>query len=1021
MDAYDQAGQAPSSNRARAKLRTSCDNCQAAKVKCGHEKPSCRRCSVQKLECVYSLSRRMGRPRAKKIISQDVACTQPNIRSGDKITSKPATPAAGFAEPIQIPDPWTPIVDDFEPQNATTAADDSSMQPMTNSLDFLPRHDSIELDAISGFTMPSLLEDSSTSTDSQGPSLSALSADFDSQDFLSTRLPVTNDGDLFGSIDPQLSFQEWHSNDDAAQCLVQHPDPFSRAKSASGSSNAAPLDQAFDIAFEFLSDVGGTSQNTKSGTPVNTSQHGSTSACINTVTTPKRSAGHISSEGDSWSPFGSISLTGQSQANCTCLSSILQRIGSLKSGLQKTSSIPIDGVLIMESDIEQSLFRLHKCKSCGHDSTVHLLASINVRMVLDLLQKTAHDEFVRRSNEPEDSGILSIGNFKVTPKGRLHFLRKVLQARFYKLAVLVEKQNKLVDSISQDSFARHASLLLGDISCGLRTIMGWVELFLPDPSPSQFSYISAPHPVSSSPVPHDLAHAASWYNMLSPITEGGIWVSGAFLAQPFANGALMVALLIFMILGVDFLNNQRKKWLLGGIPIVGDVPHLWRRLNTKPIDHRTLFQFGYDTFSKISKPYAVWQQNDDFIIVLPPGTEEETKNVGPDKLSFLHAVDDSYHFWLHTKILGRSHIDAVRQLANKHMNQEAFPAFLAIWHVTHVVAASFLIGPQFTKNSKYIEAIKNYCLQVPGFADMYFWLPAPVRRIYWYLSPQAAKIRENLKMLKGEVGPEVRRIVDAWRNRKQTGKEPTLLQAILDIKAETRQIRQDAKSVDKAEDERQMDIFEDEFIFTGFDSAGPVVCLVVQLLFESIRHKHIIEPLRKEMSAALAASGGEWTDQVMSSLPRLDSFTREVLRVDGPTLFSVTRSVRQPMQLKSAGGLRLRAGSMITSPSWMIHNDERYYEKASEFNPWRFYDEKTNTATTRSTTASNKFLVYGYGVGICPGRHIGIRWSQIQFAKLLMRYDAEFEDVLKGKPDNVVLPGRLLPPSEARIVFRNRE
>jgi hypothetical protein len=82
--------------------------------------------------------------------------------------------------------------------------------------------------------------------------------------------------------------------------------------------------------------------------------------------------------------------------------------------------------------------------------------------------------------------------------------------------------------------------------------------------------------------------------MLSPITEG-IWVSGAFLAQPFANGALMVALLIFMILGVDFLNNQRKKWLLGGIPIVGDVPHLWRRLNTKPVDHRTLFQFGYDT------------------------------------------------------------------------------------------------------------------------------------------------------------------------------------------------------------------------------------------------------------------------------------------------------------------------------------------------------------------------------------------------------------------------------------------
>lgn len=523
-----------------------------------------------------------------------------------------------------------------------------------------------------------------------------------------------------------------------------------------------------------------------------------------------------------------------------------------------------------------------------------------------------------------------------------------------------------------------------------------------------------------------------------------MWLSGSFLAQPIANSAFIGVAMIITILVLDYLNNQQKKRHLGGVPIVGDAPHLWRRLRTKPINYRALFQAGYDKFSKQAKPYAVWQQNDDFVIVVPPGTEEEIKNVGPEKLSFLHAVNDSYHFWLHTKILGRSHIDAVRLLVNKHMkelhqavvkqsdetipeyfdqfaqDQEAFPAFLGIWHLTHVVAAAFLVGPEFARNRAYTEAIEYYCLQAPAFAHMYFWLPAPIRKIYWYLSPHGAKIRASLKTLKSEVGPEIRRVVDAWRRGDKSKREPTLLQAILDVKAETGQIKRDAQSVDKDEEERQMDIFEDEIIFTGFDSAGPVVCLVVQLLFETMRHKHIVEPLRKEISTALEASGGEWTDQAMSSLPRLDSFTREVLRVDGPTLFSMTRSVRQPMQLKTADGLRLRPGSIITSPAWMIHNDEDYYEKASEFNPWRFYDEASNTVTTRSTTTSNKFLVYGYGSGICPGRHIGIRWSQILFAKLIMRYDAEFEDVLKGKPDNIVMPGQLLPPYQAKIVFRHR-
>lgn len=522
MDAHSRTGQVPLNNGGRAKLRTSCDSCQAAKVKCGHEKPSCRRCSVQKLECVYSLSRRMGRPRAKKTTSEDATRRQPNVGSDDKIPSKTATPAIEFvaaetqmsvrklplldtgsgeeslSEPTQRPDSWGPMVGDFEPH--AQIANDSGMQPMSNSLDFLTTYTPMELDDIPGFTMPSFLVDSSISTDPQGPSLSAPSADFfDSQDLLPTRLPVTNDKDLFSSVDPQQLFQQRHSDD---ATLVQHTDRFSRGESASSSSNAAPLNQAFDFPFEFLSDFGSTSQNTRSSTPVNTSRHEGGLACPNTIETPRRSACHTSCEEDSWPLSGCISLEDQKRTHCSCIATILQRIGSLKAELQKSSSIPIDSALMMESGVEESLFRLQRCKSCCHDSTVHLLALVSVRMVLELLQKTAHDEFVsrprrtnssgaasrsrskheaspefQRSSGPDDGGILAIGNFKVTSKARFRFLRKVLQARFYKLAVLVEEREKLVGGISQDCFARPASLILGDISRALRTLMGWVELW----------------------------------------------------------------------------------------------------------------------------------------------------------------------------------------------------------------------------------------------------------------------------------------------------------------------------------------------------------------------------------------------------------------------------------------------------------------------------------------------------------------------------------------------------------------
>lgn len=48
------------------KVRSTCNACQQAKIRCSHEKPSCRRCQKQHIECVYSMSRRLGRPAKKK-------------------------------------------------------------------------------------------------------------------------------------------------------------------------------------------------------------------------------------------------------------------------------------------------------------------------------------------------------------------------------------------------------------------------------------------------------------------------------------------------------------------------------------------------------------------------------------------------------------------------------------------------------------------------------------------------------------------------------------------------------------------------------------------------------------------------------------------------------------------------------------------------------------------------------------------------------------------------------------------
>lgn len=48
------------------KVRSTCNACQQAKIRCSHEKPACRRCLKQNLVCIYSVSRRLGRPAKKR-------------------------------------------------------------------------------------------------------------------------------------------------------------------------------------------------------------------------------------------------------------------------------------------------------------------------------------------------------------------------------------------------------------------------------------------------------------------------------------------------------------------------------------------------------------------------------------------------------------------------------------------------------------------------------------------------------------------------------------------------------------------------------------------------------------------------------------------------------------------------------------------------------------------------------------------------------------------------------------------
>lgn len=494
------------------KYRASCDSCQAMKVKCGQEKPSCRRCSMHKLDCIYSLSRRMGRPRARRSVpNEDTIQLRRDSTLDDNTTPTPtlvdtsANPdsatcpnsnrasasntdtggTSSSTEPAPTSELWTSTPTDIsaQSQHLVNNMQDSDPQPLAVSMNSLNEFSPIDLnDATCLPSLQDILKDSLQPPDPQDLGSAPWIDLFDSNELISTRMSQSIDegsSSLESSDIYPPPTNSTPARRDFGLTQEQQPGRTSHTKPSSNSSSAPSMSYTFDFSPKFLSDFG-------NATPVSTQS--------------------------------SLPVTKWTRAShCTCTPLILQRIGALKELQQKGDKVLIDNALQIESELKYCLSQLHDCRICCYDSSAQLLGLICARMVLEILQETVREEFRTRQSrrrtgwsaedtfrntprskmnstssrtQPSYSGTsvvdegcnLYIGNFKVAPRTRSRFLHTVLQARFRELSVLISDWKKIVNdgthghAVNQQNFTRAAGLLLEDIEKGLTTVVGWVEV-----------------------------------------------------------------------------------------------------------------------------------------------------------------------------------------------------------------------------------------------------------------------------------------------------------------------------------------------------------------------------------------------------------------------------------------------------------------------------------------------------------------------------------------------------------------
>jgi len=160
------------------KLRSSCDGCGTAKVKCDRGHPECGRCATLSLTCVYGLSRKFGKPPRKRPGSDLDAATDKRICPSWTAESRDNHTTMGFGESQSVNEPtpahFSDLVADILPFSCgiNTALGINEQNQLTSAFyPSLPLEEWPQLDSLGpGLEIPSAsaLESVSTVSTSSG-------------------------------------------------------------------------------------------------------------------------------------------------------------------------------------------------------------------------------------------------------------------------------------------------------------------------------------------------------------------------------------------------------------------------------------------------------------------------------------------------------------------------------------------------------------------------------------------------------------------------------------------------------------------------------------------------------------------------------------------------------------------------------------------------------------------------------------------------------------------------------------
>jgi len=197
--------------------------------------------------------------------------------------------------------------------------------------------------------------------------------------------------------------------------------------------------------------------------------------------------------------------------------------------------------------------------------------------------------------------------------------------------------------------------------------------------------------------------------------------------------------------------------------------------------------------------------------------------------------------------------------------------------------------------------------------------------------------------------------------------------------------------------------------------------MLTHSMYDLAARPELVPILRKELQGLLKANNGKWSKAMLNDAWKLDSFMREVMRVNPSSFLGVQRMALHPFTLSD--GTHIPTGTILQANLYGALHDAAIYPDPETFDALRFYKLRKEAPEREQakylfTTSNKDSLGWGYGKHACPGRWFAENEIKLILAMLVLRYDMQLVDKEAGRPANWQFGAQIMPDPTKEVLLR---